>query len=131
MATAFPSGEASLEVKLHDTEQAVAAGAEEIDMVISREAFLAGEDTRVMEEIVRVKEACGDAHLKVILEIRGARVVRARATRVAPGDGGGRRLHQDLDRQGGELSDAGRAVTLVMLEAILATTPSAVDGRSE
>ena len=46
----------------------MAAGAEEIDMVISREAFLAGEDTRVMEEIVRVKEACGDAHLKVILE---------------------------------------------------------------
>jgi deoxyribose-phosphate aldolase len=68
VATAFPSGQASLEVKLHDTEQAVAAGAEEIDMVISREAFLAGEDTRVMEEIVRVKDACGDAQLKVILE---------------------------------------------------------------
>jgi deoxyribose-phosphate aldolase len=68
VATAFPSGQASLEVKLRDTEDAVAAGADEIDMVISREAFLAGEDTRVMEEIVRVKEACGDAHLKVILE---------------------------------------------------------------
>ena len=68
VATAFPSGQASLEVKLRDTEEAVAAGAEEIDMVISREAFLAGEDTRVMEEIVRVKEVCGDAHLKVILE---------------------------------------------------------------
>jgi deoxyribose-phosphate aldolase len=68
VATAFPSGQASLEVKLHDTEGALAAGADEIDMVISREAFLAGEDTRVMEEIVRVKEACGDAHLKVILE---------------------------------------------------------------
>jgi deoxyribose-phosphate aldolase len=68
VATAFPSGQASLDVKLRDTEDAVAAGADEIDMVISREAFLAGEDNRVMEEIVRVKEACGDAHLKVIIE---------------------------------------------------------------
>jgi deoxyribose-phosphate aldolase len=68
VATAFPSGQASLEVKLRDTEDAVAAGADEIDMVISREAFLAGEDNRVMEEIIRVKEACGDAHLKVIIE---------------------------------------------------------------
>jgi deoxyribose-phosphate aldolase len=68
VATAFPAGQASLEVKLRDTEDAVAAGADEIDMVISREAFLAGEDNRVMEEIVRVKEACGDAHLKVIIE---------------------------------------------------------------
>jgi deoxyribose-phosphate aldolase len=68
VATAFPSGQSSLEVKLRDTEDAVAAGADEIDMVISREAFLAGEDHRVMEEIVRVKEACGDAHLKVIIE---------------------------------------------------------------
>ncbi len=68
VATAFPSGQASLGVKLRDTEEAVASGAEEIDMVISREAFLAGDDTRVMEEIVRVKEACGDAHLKVIIE---------------------------------------------------------------
>ena len=55
-------------MKLRDTEEAVAAGADEIDMVISREAFLSGDDTRVMEEIVRVKEVCGDAHLKVILE---------------------------------------------------------------
>ncbi len=68
VATAFPSGQAALEVKLHDAEQAVAAGAEEIDMVISRDAFLSGDDTRVMEEIVRVREACGEAHLKVILE---------------------------------------------------------------
>ena len=68
VATAFPSGQAPLGVKLRDAEEAVAAGAQEIDMVISREAFLAGEDTRVMEEIVRVKEVCGDADLKVILE---------------------------------------------------------------
>jgi deoxyribose-phosphate aldolase len=68
VATAFPSGQASLDVKLRDTEEALAAGAEEVDMVISREAFLAGEDTRVMEEVMRVKEACGDTVLKVILE---------------------------------------------------------------
>ena len=68
VATAFPSGQASLDVKLRDTEEAVAAGADEIDMVISREAFLTGDDARVMEEIVRVKDVCGDAHLKVIIE---------------------------------------------------------------
>jgi deoxyribose-phosphate aldolase len=62
VATGFPAGQVSLEAKLRDTEDAVAAGADEIDMVISREAFLAGDDTRV------VKEHCGDAHLKVILE---------------------------------------------------------------
>jgi deoxyribose-phosphate aldolase len=68
VATAFPSGQASLEVKLRDTEDAVAAGADEIDMVISREAFLAGRYAKVYDEICRVKEACGDAHLKVIIE---------------------------------------------------------------
>jgi len=68
VATGFPAGQVSLDAKLRDTEDAVAAGAEEIDMVISREAFLAGDDARVMREIARIKEACGDAHLKVILE---------------------------------------------------------------
>jgi deoxyribose-phosphate aldolase len=68
VATAFPSGQAPLEVKLADTRDAVAAGADEIDMVISRGAFLAGDYTHVFEEIVAVKEACGGAHLKVILE---------------------------------------------------------------
>ena len=68
VATGFPAGQVSLEAKLRETEDAVAAGADEIDMVISREAFLAGDDTRVMGEIVAVKERCGDAHLKVILE---------------------------------------------------------------
>ncbi len=68
VATGFPAGQVSLEAKLRDTEDAVAAGADEIDMVISREAFLAGDDTRVQQEIVAVKERCGDAHLKVILE---------------------------------------------------------------
>ena len=68
VATAFPSGQSSLAVKVHDVEEAVAAGADEIDMVIDRGAFLSGRYARVYDEIVRVKEACGTAHLKVILE---------------------------------------------------------------
>ena len=68
VATAFPSGRASLGVKLLDTRDAVAAGADEIDMVIDRGAFLSGEYQRVFDEIVAVKEVCGGAHLKVILE---------------------------------------------------------------
>jgi deoxyribose-phosphate aldolase len=68
VATAFPSGQAPLDVKIADTKAAVAAGADEIDMVISRGAFLSGRYAEVYEEIVAVKEACGDAHLKVILE---------------------------------------------------------------
>ncbi len=68
VATAFPSGMSSLEVKLDDTRMAVDAGANEIDMVISRGAFLAGEYAYVFDEIAAIKEACGDAHLKVILE---------------------------------------------------------------
>ena len=68
VATAFPSGMSSREVKLDDTRMAVDAGANEIDMVISRGAFLAGEYAYVFDEIMAVKEACGEAHLKVILE---------------------------------------------------------------
>ena len=68
VATAFPSGQAPLDVKLADTRAAVADGADEIDMVISRGAFLAGRYLDVFDEIVAVKQACGDAHLKVILE---------------------------------------------------------------
>jgi deoxyribose-phosphate aldolase len=68
VAAGFPSGQTSLEVKVEETREAVAAGANEIDMVISREAYLSGDDHRVAHEIERVKEACGDAHLKVILE---------------------------------------------------------------
>jgi deoxyribose-phosphate aldolase len=68
VATAFPSGQAPLAVRLADTRMAVEAGADEIDMVISRGAFLGGDYRRVFDEIVAVREACGDAHLKVILE---------------------------------------------------------------
>ena len=68
VATAFPSGRSSLAVKLADVRAAVAAGADEIDMVIDRGAFLTGRYLDVFDEIVAVREACGDAHLKVILE---------------------------------------------------------------
>jgi deoxyribose-phosphate aldolase len=68
VATAFPSGQAPLEAKLADTRFAVEAGADEIDMVIDRGAFLSGRYAKVFDEITRVKEAAGDAHLKVILE---------------------------------------------------------------
>jgi deoxyribose-phosphate aldolase len=68
VATAFPSGMSSRAVKLEDTRLAVEAGADEIDMVISRGAFLAGDYRYVFDEIVAVRDACGKAHLKVILE---------------------------------------------------------------
>lgn len=73
VATAFPSGRAGLDIKLADTRDAVEAGADEIDMVIDRGAFLSGHYLRVFEEIVAVREACARsdgtvAHLKVIFE---------------------------------------------------------------
>jgi len=68
VATAFPSGLSSMEVRLADTAAAIAAGADEIDMVIDRGAFLAGHYRAVYDEIVAIKEACGPIHLKVILE---------------------------------------------------------------
>ena len=68
VATAFPSGRAALDVKLADVKSAVAAGADEVDMVIDRGAFLTGRYASVYEEITAVRGACGDAHLKVILE---------------------------------------------------------------
>ena len=68
VATAFPSGMSSRKVKLEETRWAVGEGADEIDMVISRGKFLQGEYGFVFDEIAAVKEACGNAHLKVILE---------------------------------------------------------------
>jgi deoxyribose-phosphate aldolase len=68
VATAFPSGRASMAVKLADVAEAVAAGADEIDMVIDRGAYLSGRQWQVFDEIRQVKAACGTAHLKVILE---------------------------------------------------------------
>jgi deoxyribose-phosphate aldolase len=68
VATGFPSGQYPLEVKLADVRAAVELGADEIDMVIDRGAFLSGRYAKVYDEIVQAKEACGRAHLKVILE---------------------------------------------------------------
>lgn len=68
VATAFPSGQANIEAKLSDTKFAVDQGADEIDMVISRGKFLSGDYQFVYDEIATIKEACGKAHLKVILE---------------------------------------------------------------
>jgi deoxyribose-phosphate aldolase len=69
VSTAFPSGQAPEDVKMLDVKRAVQLGADEIDMVIDRGAFLSGRYQKVFDEIVKVKEICGDnAHLKVILE---------------------------------------------------------------
>ncbi len=68
VATAFPSGQAPRDVKIRDTKYAVSQGADEVDMVISRGKFLQGEYNYVFDEIAAIKEACGEARLKVILE---------------------------------------------------------------
>jgi deoxyribose-phosphate aldolase len=116
VATAFPSGRAPLDVKLADVRAAVDAGADEIDMVIDRGAFLAGHYLDVHDEIVATKQVCGDAHLKVILEtgelatydnvrraswlamLAGADVIKTSTGKVSPA--------------------ATLPVTLVMLEAV-------------
>ncbi|HWQ23295.1 MAG TPA: deoxyribose-phosphate aldolase [Gaiellaceae bacterium] len=68
VATAFPSGQSPTELKVAEARAVVELGADEVDMVIDRGAFLSGRYAKVYDEIVRVKEACGDVHLKVILE---------------------------------------------------------------
>ena len=116
VATGFPSGRTSLEVKVADTADAVAAGADEVDMVIDRGAFLSGQYGQVYDEIVAVKAATEDAHLKVILEtgelatydnvrraswlamLAGADFIKTSTGKVQPA--------------------ATRPVTLVMLEAV-------------
>jgi deoxyribose-phosphate aldolase len=68
VATGFPSGQYPTQIKVADVRSALELGADEIDMVIDRGAFLSGRYAKVYDEVVQVKEACGDAHLKVILE---------------------------------------------------------------
>jgi deoxyribose-phosphate aldolase len=68
VATGFPAGQTPLATRLEEVRLAVADGADEIDMVISRDAYLSGDDARVIDEIEQIKDACGPAHLKVILE---------------------------------------------------------------
>jgi len=116
VATAFPSGRAALDIKLADTEDAVQAGADEIDMVIDRGAFLSGHYKRVYDEIVAVREACGSAHLKVIFETGELQTydnVR-RASWLAMMAGG----HFIKTSTGKVQPAATLPVTLVMLEAV-------------
>ncbi|WP_336624059.1 deoxyribose-phosphate aldolase [Nocardioides sp.] len=116
VATAFPSGRAALDIKLADTRDAVEAGADEIDMVIDRGAFLSGRYLDVYEEIVAVREACGSAHLKVIFETGELQTydnVR-RASWLAMMAGG----HFIKTSTGKVQPAATLPVTLVMLEAV-------------
>jgi deoxyribose-phosphate aldolase len=69
VATAFPSGQSPIGIKVRETEETIALGADEVDMVIDRGAFLSGRYAKVFDEIVQIKEACGEVHLKVILEV--------------------------------------------------------------
>ena len=116
VATAFPSGQSPLKIKLEDVKFAVREGADEIDMVIDRGAFLAGEYSRVFDEIAAVREACGAAHLKVILETGELKTydnVRL-ASEIAMRAGG-----HFIKTSTGKISPAATLpVTLVMLEAI-------------
>jgi deoxyribose-phosphate aldolase len=116
VATAFPSGQAALDVKLADVRSAVDAGADEIDMVIDRSAFLSGRLGHVYDEVVAVKEACGDAHLKVILETGelGSYDAVRRASLVAIAGGA-----DFIKTSTGKISPAATLpVTLCMLEVI-------------
>ena len=116
VATGFPSGQTFIEIKVEETQQAVAAGADEIDMVIDRGAFLSGNYQKVFDEIAEVKEACGPAHLKVILETGELATLDnvRRASWLALIAGG-----DFIKTSTGKIAPAATIpVTLVMLEAI-------------
>jgi deoxyribose-phosphate aldolase len=116
VATAFPSGRASLDVKLRDTADAIQAGADEIDMVIDRGAFLSGDFEQIFDEIIAVKQACGSAHLKVILETGELRTLDnvRRASWLAMLAGA-----DFIKTSTGKVTPAATPpVTLVMLEAV-------------
>lgn len=129
VASGFPSGQYPLEVRLQDVHEAVAAGADEIDMVISRGVFLAGRYDLVAEEIRAIKLACGAAHLKIILEtgeletldaVRFASDLAIEAALTAPLDGlRARDGEVFIKTSTGKVAPAATMpVTLVMLEAI-------------
>ena len=116
VATAFPSGQAPTHVKVAEVRDVVEMGADEVDMVIDRGAFLSGRYAKVYDEIVQVKEACGEAHLKVILETGELgtydNVRRAALLAIAGGA-------DFVKTSTGKLASAATLpVTLVMLEAI-------------
>lgn len=116
VATAFPSGQSTRDIKLRDTKFAVSQGADEIDMVISRGKFHQGEYNFVFDEIAAIKEACGDARLKVILETGelGSYDKVRKASDIAMYAGA-----DFIKTSTGKISPAATMpVTLVMLEAI-------------
>lgn len=116
VATAFPSGQAPLDARLAEIERAVADGADEIDIVISRGAFLAGDDLAVFEEVSASKRAAGDAHVKAILETGelGSYDKVRRASLVAMAAGA-----DTIKTSTGKISPASTLpVALVMAEAI-------------
>ena len=116
VATYFPSGQIDTKAKVVETSSVVSMGADEVDMVIDRGAFLSGSFFKVFDEIRRVKEACGDAHLKVILEtgeLGGLDDVR-RVSMLAMAAGA-----DFIKTSTGKVQPAATLpVTLVMLEAI-------------
>jgi deoxyribose-phosphate aldolase len=116
VATAFPSGQSPTHLKVAEVRDVVEMGADEVDMVIDRAAFLSGRYAKVYDEVVQVKEACGDAHLKVILEVSELgtydNVRRASLLAIAGGA-------DFIKTSTGKLPGAATLpVTLVMLEAI-------------
>lgn len=119
VATGFPSGQYPLPVRIEDTRRAVEAGADEIDMVISRGTFLAGDRERVRDEIAAVKEACAHAHLKVILETGELETydhVRAASDLAISA---GLTEHDFIKTSTGKVQPAATmGVTLIMLEAV-------------
>jgi deoxyribose-phosphate aldolase len=116
VATGFPSGQTFTSIKVEETRQVVAAGADEVDMVIDRGAFLSGDYQKVFDEIAEVKEACGPAHLKVILETGElANYDQVRKASLIAMYAGGDFIKTSTGKVG---VNATLPVTLVMLEAI-------------
>ncbi len=116
VATGFPSGQTFTEIKVRETRDAVAAGADEIDMVIDRGAFLSGNYQKVFDEVAEIKEACGPAHLKVILETGElANYDQVRTASLIAMFAGGDFIKTST---GKVTTNATLPVTLVMLEAI-------------
>src|SRR5439155_19831922 len=116
VATGFPSGQYPIGVRIADVRAAVELGADEVDMVIDRGAFLSGRYGEVYDQIVRVREACGTAHLKVILETGelGSYDAVRRASLLAMAAGA-----DFIKTSTGKISPAATLpVTLCMLEAI-------------
>jgi deoxyribose-phosphate aldolase len=116
VATGFPSGQTFRDIKIAEVKAAVAAGADEVDMVIDRGAFLSGDYATVFDEIVEIKDACGDVHLKVILETGELGTFDAvrRASILAMAAGA-----DFIKTSTGKVQPAATLpVTLVMLEAI-------------